>query len=110
MKLVTAGAINEVLIEIIKNNVRIPEQVLGDLWKGKTREGDGQVLIDLLADEPVTMSFMADQLRTPAPGMHPSAAGRAAEYSRRVTDRTEPDEPTAADGRRRYLHPKWSGP
>jgi len=25
--------------------------------------------IDLLADEPVTMSFMADRLRTAAPGM-----------------------------------------
>ncbi|MFG3591174.1 hydantoinase B/oxoprolinase family protein [Bradyrhizobium sp. RDI18] len=75
----TAGAINELLIEIIKNNVRIPEQVLGDLWEGKARGGDGQVFeIDLLADEPVTMSFMADRLRTPAPGMHggePGATG-----------------------------------
>jgi N-methylhydantoinase B len=32
MMLIAAGTINETLIEMIRNNVRIPDHVLGDLW------------------------------------------------------------------------------
>lgn len=71
-------------IEVIESQVpvRVVRRALrrNTGGKGKTRGGDGQVFeLDLLADEPVTMTFMADRLRTAAPGMHgggPGATGR----------------------------------
>ena len=47
---------------------------------GITRGGDGQILeFEILATQPVTISFRADRLRTPAPGLlggDPGATGR----------------------------------
>jgi len=47
---------------------------------GLHRGGDGQIFeFLLLADSPVTVSFMADRLKTPAPGLQgggPGATGR----------------------------------
>jgi N-methylhydantoinase B len=71
-------------IEVIESQapIRVTRRALrrGTGGTGKTRGGDGQVFeLDLLADEPVTMSFMADRLRTAAPGMRggePGATGR----------------------------------
>src|SRR5258708_3878602 len=49
MKLIAAGTINQTLIEIIQNNVRIPEQVLGDLWaQVAANRMLGQRLLDML--------------------------------------------------------------
>jgi N-methylhydantoinase B len=67
-------------IEVIESQapIRVMRRALrrGTGGNGKTRGGDGQVFeIELLADEPVTMTFMADRLRTPAPGMRGGEAG-----------------------------------
>jgi N-methylhydantoinase B len=51
MKLIAAGITNQTLIDIIENNVRIPEQVLGDLWaQVSANRMLGQRLLDMLDD------------------------------------------------------------
>jgi N-methylhydantoinase B len=67
-------------IEVIESQapIRVVRRALrrGTGGHGKTRGGDGQVFeIDLLTKEPVTMSFMADRLRTAAPGLRGGKAG-----------------------------------
>jgi N-methylhydantoinase B len=67
-------------IEVIESQapLRISRRALrrGTGGAGRHRGGDGQVFeFEVVADSPVSMSFMADRLRTPAPGLHGGAAG-----------------------------------
>jgi N-methylhydantoinase B len=67
-------------IEVIESQapIRVVRRALrrGTGGPGKTRGGDGQVFeIDLLTEEPVAMTFMADRLRTAAPGLRGGQAG-----------------------------------
>jgi N-methylhydantoinase B len=67
-------------IEVIESQapIRVVRRALrrGTGGLGETRGGDGQIFeIDLLTTEPVTMSFMADRLRTAAPGLRGGKAG-----------------------------------
>jgi N-methylhydantoinase B len=67
-------------IEVIESQapIRVVRRALrrGTGGQGKTRGGDGQIFeIDLLTADPVTMTFMADRLRTAAPGLLGGEAG-----------------------------------
>ena len=71
-------------IEVIESQapVRVLRRALrrGTGGSGLHRGGDGQIFeFLLLSDSPVTVSFMADRLKTPAPGLQgggPGATGR----------------------------------
>jgi len=101
-------------IEVIESQapIRITRRALrhGTGGAGTTRGGDGQVFeLELLADEPVTMTFMADRLRTPAPGMRGGEAGATG----RVLLNGEPIDPretvVAAPGSRLTLETPGGG-
>lgn len=68
-------------IEVLEANapVRVTQRALrrGSGGDGAFRGGDGQITeIEILADSPVTVSFMANRLEIPAPGLNGGGAGQ----------------------------------
>jgi N-methylhydantoinase B len=53
LKFVDAGCVNEVVVDVIRTNVRVPDQVMGDLMaQVATNEMAGRRLIELLQEYP----------------------------------------------------------
>ena len=101
-------------IEVIEAQapVRVVRRALrrGTGGLGKTRGGDGQVFeIDFLGNQPMAVSFMADRIRTAAPGLHGGTSGETG----RVLLNGHPIDPreplTAAPGSRLTLETPGGG-
>jgi N-methylhydantoinase B len=62
-KLISAGQTNDTLVDIIRNNVRVPDQVMGDLWaQVAANRMLAQRLLDMLDDTRCDLVVIGDEM------------------------------------------------
>ena len=64
-KLIADGAVNQTLVDIIRDNVRVPDQVLGDLWaQVAANRMLGQRLLDTLDETRCDLQAVGSEMQT----------------------------------------------